>query len=138
MKIKNLKIDSGLGSVFDDYIAGGTTSTGNSIEKQNLVIYPSFADVGTELSVSLPTGYEASYYQWMRDGVDIEGETNSRYIFSVSDVGSTVTAKAYVAIESSSGVTYVDIDGVSYTTWLLNGKKLLINGKQVISGVFSV
>lgn len=50
--------------------------------------------VGKALYAELPKGFVADGYQWQRNGVDIEGATNSAYILSAADLYQKITVLA--------------------------------------------
>ena len=75
---------------------GSVTITGDAKTGQTLTASNDLADVDGLGTIS---------YQWSKDGADISGATDTTYILSDSDIGSTITVKA----------TYTDGDGTTET-----------------------
>ena len=60
--------------------------------------------VGDEMLASLSSGWIATGYQWMRDGLDISGATSSAYTLTGADYGKSVSVTATGLSHASSGV----------------------------------
>lgn len=81
----------------NDAPSGAPIVTGTSTEHQTLT-----ADTTTIGDVD---GLGAFNYQWLRDGVDVSGETADTYLLTAADIGKTITVR----------VNYVDGYGATET-----------------------
>ena len=62
--------------------------------------------VGETLTVSLPEGWSGTY-QWVRDGVDISGETAATYVLDAADEDTVVSCKVSSLTYTPAGDTVV-------------------------------
>lgn len=76
------------------------------VNAQNIATISGTYTEGQILTVTLPTGWTASY-QWTRDAVAISGATNSTYTLALADVGTVVTCNVSSMIFTPVGDTVV-------------------------------
>lgn len=81
-----------------------TNSNVSGIIDNSIVVITGTAGSGSTLTAVLTSGYTASGYQWIRDGVDIGGATSSTYAVQNIDAGKTLTVRVTGLVKVSNGV----------------------------------
>ena len=91
-----LKIDK-KGNIYATRIQGSLQDAIIELEnntKTNIATIDGEYSVGKAVYAELPDGFHASSYKWMRDGVEISGETKSYYLLTNADLFKSISVTA--------------------------------------------
>lgn len=94
------------GETLDVSGSAGAATSAAVAQAQSIATITGDYIVGETLTVSLPTGWSGTY-QWVRDGVDISGETAATYVLDAADEDTVVSCKVSSLVYTPAGDTVV-------------------------------